>query len=331
MNNPKLVGVRGASARLDFVLVFFFANLVYANDSLTCEKNNCGELAAKHLEQGDVFKASELYSRGCELGDRTACYNAATIHADGYLGEQDFLTAKPFYEKACEMQESDSCSDLADEFDHIEDYANARVYYRAACKLDHAYGCQQLAWNLEHDTTPIDLKQATMLNQKACDLGSGWACNNLGYDYMGYDDEVNPHALKDYAKGIKLMTLACDSYGIGSACTSLSYAYEKGHGVEEALDESLRYAVKACEGVNEPSAGGCVRAGYGYNEGEGAAKNLDKSLYYYEQACNGGDSDGCYGAGYHYEYEIRKRTKKTRKKAKYFYALACEMGDQDAC
>lgn len=323
--------VSNVAGRLTLTVMFsvFFTFAAYAAESIDCDKSNCNDLADQYFEADNIEIAAKAYTKGCELNDSTSCYNIATIYEDGYIGEPDFLKAVPFYQKGCELLDSDACTELADEYDDAEDDVNALVYYDAACKLDDGYGCHRQAWILDSSITVRDLERATALYAKSCKLEYGWSCNNLGYDYMGYDDEPNPYVTKNYEKGLELMTLACETHGIGTACTTLSHAYDKGHGVKKNASESLRYSIKACEGVDDNHGGGCFNAAIDYEEGNSVKIDLKRAHYFYEQGCKLDDSDACWNVGVNREngYGVSK----SLRKARYFYQRACELGNEDSC
>ena len=58
-------------------------------------------------------KALEYYSKACELGETTGCYDAGEIYAKGE-GEikADTKKAKEFYEKSCKMNTKEACEKL---------------------------------------------------------------------------------------------------------------------------------------------------------------------------------------------------------------------------
>lgn len=314
---------------LAIISSLFVATTSHAEDAIDCDESNCNDLAKQYLENDDITKAIQFHIKGCELNDSASCYNIATIYTEDYYVERDFLKAVPFYKKSCKLNDNDACTDLADEYDDLEDYANALVYSDAACQRNDAHGCHLQGWILDNNITPRDLERATALYTKSCELGHGWSCNNLGYDYMGYDDEPNPYTPKDYTKGIQLMTLACDTYSVGSACTSLSYAYENGHGVKKNPSESLRYMIKSCEGVEDNFASACLNLGLNYEEGVEVKKDMEKAQHYYEKGCEFENSDACYNAALNLDYGIG--ITQNDKKAHYFYQQACELGDDDGC
>lgn len=91
---------------------------------------------------------------------------------------------------------------------------------------------------VESCCAPCSLAEHT---SKACEMGSLWACNNLGYLYVrgeGVD--------KDPAKGFALFQKACAKEH-ANGCDSLGGAYEKGYGTAVDLAKAKESYARACE------------------------------------------------------------------------------------
>ncbi len=66
----------------------------------------------EHLPE-DRVRALALFERGCELGQRTACWDAGVYHRDGLGGAaRDEARARPLIERACELGHAGACRDL---------------------------------------------------------------------------------------------------------------------------------------------------------------------------------------------------------------------------
>ena len=83
-----------------------------------------------------------------------------------------------------------------------------------------------------------DYQKAAELYSKACKLGNGAGCSNLGFAY------ANGHGVKqDYAKASEFYAKACDM-GNGGGCYNLGNLYAQGRGVKEDANAAPQ---KACE------------------------------------------------------------------------------------
>lgn len=84
--------------------------------------------------------------------------------------------------------------------------------------------------------------QIQWLYQKACEMGEGWGCYRLGYDFLQKNDLQN--ALKMANEGLKMTALMCDR-GVGYYCalSGVIYQYPLPNFVpsEEVRQEKMRY------------------------------------------------------------------------------------------
>ena len=86
-----------------------------------------------------------------------------------------------------------------------------------------------------------DYQKAAELYSKACELGSGSGCSNLGFAY------ANGRGVKqDYAKASEFYAKACDM-GNGGGCYNLGNLYAQGRGVKEDKNAAEKYLKKACD------------------------------------------------------------------------------------
>ncbi|NJK32292.1 MAG: protein kinase [Deltaproteobacteria bacterium] len=173
-----------------------------------------------------------------------------------------------------------------------QDKANARAYYQRACELDSAAACENLARMLEQgEGGPADVISAQSLFQKSCDLAAGLACYDAGWGhYHGVGvTQGFQQAAECYRRG-------CDA-GIGEACYELGAMYADGLGVvKSSLVEAFTYYQRACE---RKYVDGCFQKAYAYAEGRGVSEDDEAAIEPYTMACEGGVSDACYRLGLH--------------------------------
>ncbi|GAA7503147.1 hypothetical protein VN0020_03720 [Helicobacter pylori] len=92
---------------------------------------------------------------------------------------KDYIQAKKYFEKACDLNNGWGCNNLGDSYQNGEgvekDLTKAAQFYSKACDLNNNKGCFNLgALYLEKDS-----KKATALFEKACKLGEQLACESL--------------------------------------------------------------------------------------------------------------------------------------------------------
>jgi len=90
----------------------------------------------------------------CDAGDAAACRSVA-----GAYSNQDMHSALPFYRRACDLGDTESCTDWADLFERLE----------------------------RDDASPEELKQVLAVRQRACDAGDVWGCRAVALHYIEPD------------------------------------------------------------------------------------------------------------------------------------------------
>ncbi|MET0402047.1 MAG: tetratricopeptide repeat protein [Cystobacter sp.] len=108
----------------------------------------CVDGAAEAERKGELPRAVELYTRGCDAGVARACTLLGTLVWQGRGASADPQRAYSLYAKACEAGDSAGC------------FSAAICHRTGACAE-------------KNDA------QATALLQKACDGGDSRACANL--------------------------------------------------------------------------------------------------------------------------------------------------------
>lgn len=91
-----------------------------------------------------------------------------------------------------------------------------------------------------------NLRRATLIYTKGCDLGDGSACLTLGEierDNVG--GETHADAARHLRRALELLQRECDARDAES-CGNLGYAYERGVGVSRDPARALRYLDQGC-------------------------------------------------------------------------------------
>jgi TPR repeat protein len=120
---------------------------------------------------------------------------------------------------------------------------------------------------------------------KACNLKSGGACNNLGVAWS----KGMIGAQIDLAKGIAYYRKACDlSHGLG--CFNFANMNRLGEGVAVDLKLAFENYSKACDLAE---AKGCTELGIMYYEGKVAPQNILMTKTLFEKGCKLGSTQAC--------------------------------------
>lgn len=122
------------------------------------------------------------------------------------------------------------------------------------------------------------------LYQKACDMGNGIACSDLGWCYKN-----GKGVTTDYSKARELSQKACDA-GSAIGCEELAHYYQYGIEYEQNLPKAAELYQKACD---MGYADGCNNLGWFYQEGKGVLQNFFKASRLFSRACQLGSTRGC--------------------------------------
>jgi uncharacterized protein len=126
----------------------------------------------------------------------------------------------------------------------------------------------------------------TAYAEKACNLDSGGACNNLG---VAWSKGRNGAFQIDLAKGNAYYKKACDlSHGLG--CFNFANMHRLGEGVAVDLQLAFENYKKACDLAE---ARGCTELAIMYYEGSAAPKNLPMAKTLFDKGCKLGSGTAC--------------------------------------
>jgi len=157
--------------------------------------------------------------------------------------------------------------------------------YERACQLGSGRGCNDLGVKfLDGEGVDKDERRAVELLRRGCDLKFPMACANLGYAVKnGIGTVADPVAAE------KLFESACDA-NVGAGCNLL------GDEIHDRSPADARRAfdlfLRACT-LKSPA--GCVNAGGMYDTGEFVNQDRAKAASYYRQGCDADFGIGCTG------------------------------------
>ena len=207
----------------------------------------------------NVDIALELYEKGTAYSQLGCLYNLGIY----YVRQDDFTTAKDYFEKAVE-------SGLP-----LGYYGLGYVY---------AMGYQDVE---------KDLDKAYELFDKAVETGDIEAMFNVGkfLNVAGETDE-------DKAKGLDILIKTSDA-GYSEACSVLGEAYEAGRGTEIDTKKAFEYYLKGAEMYS--STFYYDNVGYCYEEGVGVEQDYAKAVECYELATKSNSGMAWFDLGRMYE------------------------------
>ncbi len=94
---------------------------------------------------------------------------------------RDYIQAKKYFEKACDLKYGGGCGALGDLYDDVEkNLIKAAQLYSKACELKESFGCGALGGLYYNgDGVKRDSKKAVQYISKACKLGVQEICEAL--------------------------------------------------------------------------------------------------------------------------------------------------------
>ncbi len=94
---------------------------------------------------------------------------------------KDYIQAKKYFEKACDLKYGGGCGALGDLYDDVEkNLIKAAQLYTKACELKEGLGCKRLGSLYYHGRgVEKNLIKADQYISKACKLGDQEACEVL--------------------------------------------------------------------------------------------------------------------------------------------------------
>lgn len=255
------------------------------------------------------------------------CSTPADCFSKGYKAEQakDWLTAVPFYRRACDGGNAGGCNNLgyATEkgYGTTKDLAAALRLYQHSCQKGDAVACKNVGVFYENGRgIPKDYARALLNYRRACDKNHMAGCNNLGYML-----EKGKGVPADEAGAVRLYVQACEG-NHAKGCKNAGVMYKNGRGVPADLQRALDFYRRACDGG---SMGGCNNLGFAYERGQGVPRDVPRAFKLYLKSCNGGDMVACKNVGVMYRngMGVGRDLNQTR----FYYRKSCDGGHQQAC
>lgn len=273
----------------------------------------------------DFQRAFDLYVKACDLGDSYACDSAA-----GYLGDFGTLPrdrereqalserSRAMSEKACvEKKERYSCSSAAIDYQYADTPDEERAFelYSLGCDLGNQYACGQVAARLDAK----DPAGATVIRQRACDLGDETSCKALHAAAVKEGRTADAEKIaRLYLDRLERACRRAESY----PCVKLVEVYKTGSmaPADPAKVAELRARIIELDRRECPRgfSYACTRLAKMLEEDAGGRHVASE---HYQTACDLGDESSC--------WLLSQRWSGQRAEA--LRERACELGEPDAC
>lgn len=186
------------------------------------------------------------------------------------------------------------------------------------------------ARNISRDEKSIQPFQKVA--NKACDLGSSQACEELAYFFYNKDGYVDINAARKYGQR------ACMQLKSAKACEKLAEqevgAYRK-NDIVEGMQFKISYLKAGCEEAKDAAV--CRKLALLYDEGDSLYEakgreliNQELALKYYDKECEFGTNCTRMAQIYLFgEYVGKSNVKQDDEKAKYYFIKECEKNGND--
>ena len=194
----------------------------------------------------DNGRASALYQRACDGGDKPGCVSLGFMFEFGRGVSQDESRALALYQGACVDNIVVGCTNLglmyANGRSVAKDEGRAVTLYRRACDGRIVGGCANLGFMYENGRgVERNLDRALALYQSACDSHNAFGCQVLGSMYAS-----GRGVARDDARAASFYQQSCDAGG-ATACTNLGVIYASGRGVPADESRALALYQRGCE------------------------------------------------------------------------------------
>ncbi len=110
--------------------------LVVGLVSLLFAHGDSNDPGMKLLEKGEFNKALKTFENECKNGNGWACGNAAIMYYRGIGTAVNKTKAKEYDKKGCELNDIDSCENLAEIlYKDDKNVASAKYYFNKTCNM----------------------------------------------------------------------------------------------------------------------------------------------------------------------------------------------------
>lgn len=214
-----------------------------------CSKQNdaasCAHLGVlfhrKSLETNAKSLAAGFYKRGCIKGSAFACHALGNMTKNGEGTARSISKAIALFATACEGELPEGCRNAGVSTHEVGNSAAAAPYFERACELGEPDSCHYLGVLLELGVgVKQDIPRATSLHQTSCAQGVARGCFSLGLMYwqgLGVKASIE--------EATALFTLAC-KHGDALGCRNMGNLAVQGLGVPQDNEAATRYYEKGC-------------------------------------------------------------------------------------
>lgn len=175
----------------------------------------CGDVKAMDASGRVTIPAPKTLARAkidCEYRITPGCFNMGYFYDSGKHGlTENANTAMDYFEKSCDIGDSEGCSNIADGYyfgeGRVQNYRSAAPLYYKACEGSVTASCIKL-FIMHRDGKGVEKNTRLSLFYalKACDLGDKEGCMRVGWYYtdrtVGQQDKTK--ALAFYKRGCEL-------------------------------------------------------------------------------------------------------------------------------
>lgn len=158
---------------------------------------------------------------------------------------------------------------------------------------------------------PVSVSPVVWAYQRACDLGSGRGCNDLGVKLL---DGVG--VAKDEKRAAELLERGCE-LKFATACANFGYLLEQGIGVHADREAALKVLEFSC---SERVGVGCNLLGDAIHDRSPA--DARRALDLFKLACSLKSAAACANAGG--MYDLGEFVKRDRSQAAVYYRQSCD-------
>lgn len=234
------------------------------------------DAAEAAMERGDDREAFSLYMSLCLNDEASACLSAAQLMAVNPELSPEPYAEIALYEMACDFGDEAGCDGIRAMFQDTE----------AACAENSAHACLANAMLRLHNLTEVSYTPTTAAAHfsKACDLGRGRACTELGYLYA-----LGTGVEEDQTQTTRLFERACTQTNAAD-CGRIAEAYLQGQPVAMDVQRAVAYFEQGCDYGDMRS---CRKLGYAYLNGAFVDADAERARTFLKRVCDAGAAAIC--------------------------------------
>lgn len=214
----------------------------------SCERGNaisCGKYGILLVKiEPSTKEAIPYFTTACKSGIGLHCYYSAELTSKHH----SHAAAMPLYEKGCQLDNIESCTDLASYLiagdPEVRDEARGMTILDRQCSRMDPHACETIGneYRQRDLTLPENFDLAYSYFHQACELASEAACNVAGQLQHKRDA---PLALKHYEAGCTL--------GEGSACYNAALLINTSDDIAIDEEKTVSLLKHGCE-LESPDA-----------------------------------------------------------------------------